>query len=137
MAACDKLDVVVMGHSYIRRLRDFSNSTEENRNLRLYRRKFRIMFRCQGGLTVPQLANSSVLLNFKDNVDICFLQIGGNDLSDNSIPVSDVARHITSFASFLIIQRVSKWLRLVRFFDENHGQQEKTTTTELSPSTLH
>ena len=99
MAAC--LDVILIGHSYIRRLRDFTRTTE-NSNLRLHKERFNVIFRCRGGLTVPKLANTQELLDFEDNSDICYLQIGGNHLSDLTLSTSDISRYITSFASFLI-----------------------------------
>lgn len=92
---------MILGHSFIRRLRDFVLSTPEYSNLRLYSSQFSVEFRARGGLSIRQLANSPQLTDFVDQ-DVCFLQIGSNDLCDPAIPVKDIANGITSFASFLI-----------------------------------
>ncbi|XP_061192120.1 uncharacterized protein LOC133200319 [Saccostrea echinata] len=100
--AAGRVKVVILGHSFIRRLRDFVFATPDFYNLRLYPSHFSVEFRARGGLTIRQLANCSSLINFVDQ-DVCFLQIGSNDLCDASLPVKDIANAITSFASFLII----------------------------------
>lgn len=100
--AAGRVKVVILGHSFIRRLRDFVFSTPNYSNLRLFSSQFSVKFRARGGLTIGQLAISSNLLNFDDE-DMCFLQIGSNDLCNLSLPVKDIANAITSFASFLIV----------------------------------
>ena len=83
MAACTR-DVVILGHSFIRRLRDFVKSSEVNDNLRLSRCNFSVSFYARGGLTIDRLANSPELISFPSSKDICFLQIGSNVLCDRT-----------------------------------------------------
>ena len=100
--AAGRVKVVILGHSFIRRLRDFVFTTPDYGNLRLFSSQFSVKFRARGGLTIGQLASSSNLVNFVGG-DICFLQIGSNDLCNVSLPVKDIANAITSFALFLIV----------------------------------
>ena len=65
-------------------------------------RDFKVIYKYQGGLTLPNLANSPRLVDFGEDQDMCFLQIGGNDLCDMSKSVADIATAITSFAEFLL-----------------------------------
>ena len=99
--AAGREKVVILGHSFIRRLRDFVFTTPDYGNLRLFSSLFSVKFQARGGLTIGQLASSSNLVNFVGE-DICFLQIGSIDLCNVSLPVKDIANAITSFASFLI-----------------------------------
>ena len=67
--------------------------------MRLSRRNFEIHSNHQGGLKVHELATSRSLLRF---VDICYLQIGGNDISDKTLSTEVVTDGIMSLAQFLL-----------------------------------
>ena len=71
--------------------------------MRLFTHLFHFFCRAQGGLTIPRLIHEwSDLYHFAcTQLDIVYLQIGGNDISaSNSSPVR-VASDITSFANYL------------------------------------
>jgi hypothetical protein len=55
MANIHKQHVVLLGHSFVRRLRDFMDSSDQHYNLRLNETLFDITCRVQGGLTIPRL----------------------------------------------------------------------------------
>jgi hypothetical protein len=94
MAACAQ-QVVILGHSFIRRLRDFVHSSEDNYNLRLREGDIFVSFHARGGLTIYRLANTPAMYNFS-NQDVCFIQIGSNDLSDPTKAVSEIGSAILS-----------------------------------------
>lgn len=58
-----------------------------------------MIFRARGGLRIASLANSKNLLTFEVTPDICFLQIGENDVL--SISVDTIVRDIVALASFI------------------------------------
>ncbi|XP_048731736.2 uncharacterized protein LOC125648780 [Ostrea edulis] len=97
--------VVLMGHSFIRRLGVFMDSVQHYDNLRLQKDSFEVIIRARGDLRTYELANSRELLDFhnihtKDG--ICYIQIGGNDLADPQITPHDVVRQIISLAYCLL-----------------------------------
>ena len=62
------------------------------------------MIRAKGGLTTDRLIHErSDLFSFEDTdkPDIVYLQIGGNDLSDQLLSPTKVANSIYSFACYL------------------------------------
>ncbi|XP_056003470.1 multidrug resistance-associated protein 1-like [Ostrea edulis] len=97
--------VVLMGHSFIRRLGAFMNNVQHYDNLRLQKDSFEVLIRAKGGLKTYELANSRELLDFQsihtDN-GICYIQIGGNDFADPQATPRDVARQIMALAHFLL-----------------------------------
>ena len=115
MAACTR-DVVILGHSFIRRLRDFVKSSEVNDNLRLSRCNFSVSFYARGGLTIDRLANSPELISFPSSKDICFLQIGSNDLCDRTKSIGEIATAIFSFANVLIVCGKTKKIIIGQIF---------------------
>jgi hypothetical protein len=100
----DPLQVSLIGHSFIRRLRDFmaDNSDSANQNLGLYRDQYEVscVARGRGGLTVNKLC-SRQFTQFSRCPDIVFLQIGGNDLVCDSPNIPKLDRDIISYASYL------------------------------------
>jgi lysophospholipase L1-like esterase len=92
---------VLLGHSFIRRLRDYMNNNHVNHNLRLHPVRFIISSRAQGGLNIDRLIHErSVLFCYlHTSPKIIYLQIGGNDLSSTSSDM--VPNEVYSFASFL------------------------------------
>ena len=109
MAACSR-DVVILGYSFIRRLRDFVESSEVNDNLRLSRCNISVPFYARGGLTIDRLTNSPELISFPSSKDICFLQIGSTDLFDRTKSIGEISTAIISFANFLIFWGKTKKL---------------------------
>ncbi|XP_062619190.1 uncharacterized protein LOC134280749 [Saccostrea cucullata] len=98
--------VVVIGHSFIRRLGILMQNEPDFDNLRLYKDKFKVLIRARGGLKTQDLANSRELLDFQGiHIEgaICFMQIGGNDLSNPQATPNKVARNIMSLAQFLLL----------------------------------
>lgn len=95
--------VMLLGHSFIRRLNEYMTNTDGDSNLRLDHRNFKIICRAQGGLTVPRLIHERPdLYDFSVcQPDIVYLQIGGNDLSNTMTSSESVANEIYSFANFL------------------------------------
>lgn len=93
--------VVLLGHSFIRRLRDFTSQNADVWNLKLNPEVLQLSFRCQGGLTLPRLIHERAdLYNFQGHPpSIVYLQIGGNDLSARD--PEEVVRDLLSFASYL------------------------------------
>ena len=74
-------------------------------NLKLNEHLFNVIVRAKGGLKVLELAISRNFLDFsglltEDN--ICFMQIGGNDISNFHVATNNVRRQIMSVAHFLI-----------------------------------
>ena len=49
------INVVLLGHSFIRRLRDYMNNNHVNHNLRLHPARFMISCHAQDGLTIERL----------------------------------------------------------------------------------
>lgn len=97
------LNVALLGHSFIRRLRDFMDNSDYFFNLRLHW-PFNIMSRAQGGLTISRLIHERLdLFSFRqdENIKIVYLQLGGNDLSNRELSARQVANEIYSFACFL------------------------------------
>jgi hypothetical protein len=93
------MNVCVIGHSYIRRLRDFCSQTETE-NLGLDPKEFQIIFRGKGGLRLRKCDSRSDLLCFNIIPDIVFLQIGENDIS-TSTNSRKLAEDILSVAQYL------------------------------------
>jgi lysophospholipase L1-like esterase len=91
--------VCVIGHSYVARLRDYVNASQENRNLKLNSDTYSVEFRAQGGLTFSRLSRCPELLNFHSPPDMCFVQMGGNDLCHRD--PETVCRDIISYAQYL------------------------------------
>jgi hypothetical protein len=82
-------DVVLLGHSFIRRLKDYMNNNHVNHNLRLHSARFMISCRGQGGLTIERLIHerSDLFCFLHTSSKIIYLQIGGNDLSSTSTDI--------------------------------------------------
>ncbi|OWF35243.1 hypothetical protein KP79_PYT14982 [Mizuhopecten yessoensis] len=92
------MKVVIIGHSFVRRLRELVEKDSDCANLRLETDKFQVNFRARGGLTVHKLRQQAELLSF-NHTDLVFLQIGGNDLSTLSPyqvahSIFDIVEHI-------------------------------------------
>lgn len=91
----------MLGHSFIRRLKDCSLTDVENQNLRLKPENFSVEFRATGGLTKKKLVKDEQFMTFTNSPDIVFIQMGENDL-DNGVAVKKLLRDIISYANFLI-----------------------------------
>lgn len=100
-----KQNVVLFGHSFIRRLGRFADSCDKYYNLRLDNKEFNVSFRAQGGLTFKRLfrnRETSRLVSFESTPDIIFLQIGGNDASSHNRSASQIAADIFSLALYFV-----------------------------------
>lgn len=93
-----KLDVCLIGHSFLTRLHGYMQSNRCLRNLNLNVDKFHISVCARGGLRVSQLSCSN-FLNFSSVPHMCFIQIGENDIS--RYDCTTLARDILSLAVYL------------------------------------
>ncbi|XP_033730355.1 uncharacterized protein LOC117320478 [Pecten maximus] len=97
------MNVVILGHSFIRRLRELTEQESAFHNLRLSKEQFKITFRAKGGLTLEKLKSKNELLAFH-SPDIVFLQIGGNDLGNIS-PFVLVQRILELVNALLLVNK--------------------------------
>ena len=58
------IDVVLLGHSFIRRLRDYMNNNHVNHNLRFHPARFMISCCAQGGLTIKRFFLHTSPINY-------------------------------------------------------------------------
>lgn len=80
MASDSVTRVCLLGHSYIRRLRDFIDSNVSYKDLNLDT-SFVVDIQVRGGLTFRRIPNCLEFLNFTlPPPSICFMQLGSNDL---------------------------------------------------------
>ncbi|XP_062578296.1 uncharacterized protein LOC134240212 [Saccostrea cucullata] len=100
MAEGAKIHVRIMGHSYIRRLGEFIAANENYANLQLDNTRYFVDFQARGGLTFQRLAQCAEFTNFpKPPPDVCFLQMGGNDLC--RVQPHKVVTDLLSYAQYL------------------------------------
>lgn len=97
----DPLQVSLIGHSFIRRLRDFMACNPESANLGLYCDQYEVSCRARGGLTISQLCSCRQFTHFSRCPDIVFIQIGGNDLVCDTPNIPKLTQDIISYASYL------------------------------------
>lgn len=98
----DPLRVTLVGHSFIRRLRDFMNNSLEDNNLRLNREQYYVTCVARGGLTISRLCALREFTYFVARPNIVFIQIGGNDLCCSSPNIPKLAQEILSYAQYLL-----------------------------------
>lgn len=99
MASDSVTRVCLLGHSYIRRLRDFIDSNVSYKNLNLDP-SFVVDIRARGGLTFRKIPNCLEFLNFTSPPpSICFMQLGSNDLCTDT--PEKVVKNILAYASYL------------------------------------
>lgn len=82
-------------------------------NLNLLEDQDSVCVRARGGLRISRLARDRDLLSFDVSPDICFIQIGENDVLSFSVEV--IVRDILALASYI------PYLSLDSFFVTNHG----------------
>ena len=80
MADNDVLSILLVGHSFIRRLANYALSTD-SLNMGLSKGDCKITFVGRGGMTVPRLRGKAVQFLTSCRPDVIFLEIGTNDLS--------------------------------------------------------
>ena len=96
----EQVRVSLLGHSFIKRFRNFMHLRNDVGNLNLSYTNYKIDIRTKGGLTVRDLAGCPDFATFSEPIPcICFLQIGGNDAMIDKPEI--VAHNIFSFASYL------------------------------------
>ena len=89
--------VLVIGHSYVRNLRDDILAGKYNDDFGL---DVVTRFLCRGGLRLPQ---AKILIQQWDhihNVDVVILQVGGNDFKNGVTDTLDVAKGVLELAQF-------------------------------------
>lgn len=94
--APNRLGICLMRHSFISCLGRYLTFHPDLMNLRLYREQYDVIFRARSGLRIASLANSKDLLTFEVTSDICFLQIGENDVL--SVNVDTIVQDIVALA---------------------------------------
>lgn len=99
MAADQTISVAIVGHSYVRRLKVYA-AQQNIPNLRLDTDKFFVSIRGKGGLCLRHLRSDANIVHFVNVPDICFLQIGENDIVAES-KASKIAQDIFSLANYL------------------------------------
>ncbi|KAK3108363.1 hypothetical protein FSP39_006411 [Pinctada imbricata] len=96
--AVSPVRVAIIGHSFIRRLREYAEKCNiKNLNLDSH---FSVSMRGKGGLCLKHLSYDASILRFVSSPDICFLQLGENDIQSNSVPLK-IATDIIAIANFL------------------------------------
>lgn len=68
-------------------------------NLNLLEDRYSVCVRARGGLRISRLARDRDLLSFDVSPDICFMQIGENDVLSFSVEV--IVRDILALASYI------------------------------------
>ena len=77
------------------------NEVEGNRNLILYRHLFAVYASYQGGLTIMARWRKFTVFNIVP--DICFIQIGENELAKNLVTVDKLISLTVTFVDYLIV----------------------------------
>lgn len=95
------LRVSLIGHSFIRRLRDFMNHNPDSYNLRLDNGQYQVSCLTRGGLTITRLGSLREFTSFTLRPDLAFLQIGGNDLVCSTPNISKLVKDIVAYAQYL------------------------------------
>ena len=91
------LRVALIGHSFITRLRSYVRQNPTLTNFNLKEDQFSFIFCARGGLRISQLVQSSDFLSFDIRPDLCFLQIGENDILSGD--EQSIARNILSLSA--------------------------------------
>ena len=91
--------VCVVGHSYVRRLRDYC-SQKGTKNMNLHPNEFDVTFRGKGGLKVRKCDDREEIMHFSIVPDIVFLQLGENDIAVH-IDSRKLAVDILAIAQYL------------------------------------
>ena len=94
------LNVCVLGHSYICRLRDYLMERDIN-NFNLHDEKFTVELRGRRGLSLKKIVTDASFLEFESTPGVVFLQIGGNDIRRNTDP-NRLASSILSIGEYLV-----------------------------------
>lgn len=98
----DPLRVTLVGHSFVRHLRDFMNNSPEDNNLRLNRQQYYVTYVAKGGLTISRLCALREFTYFVARPNIVLIQIGGIDLCCSSPNIQKLAQEILSYAQYLL-----------------------------------
>lgn len=81
------------------RLGRYMDSHPDLYNLNLLEDRYSVCVRARGGLRIARLARDRDLLSFDVSPDICFIQIGENDVLSFSVEV--IVRDILALASYI------------------------------------
>uniref|UniRef100_A0A8W8LWK6 Uncharacterized protein n=1 Tax=Magallana gigas TaxID=29159 RepID=A0A8W8LWK6_MAGGI len=81
------LRICLLGHSFMTCLGRYMDSHPDLYNLNLLEDRDSVCVRARGGLRISRLARDRDLLSFDVSPDICFIQIGENDVLSFSVEV--------------------------------------------------
>ena len=94
--------VLILGHSFIRRLREFVNDNSLEYNLTLgIPEPVTVRWRGVGGRTVVKLKEFDLAIVSEFKPDIIFLQVGTNDLAQRNMSPVTVGSAIEEFVTLL------------------------------------
>ena len=95
------LNVCVLGHSYICRLRDYLGERDMN-NFNLDDDNFTVELRGRCGLSLKKMVTDASFLDFDSTPGVVFLQIRGNDIRRNTDP-NRLASYILFIGEYLVL----------------------------------
>jgi len=95
------MDVLVLGHSFVRRLGEFCDKEDSYGNLKLYPHRFNIHFLGFGGAHIANL-RAAIPNVWEMEPAIVVLQIGGNDISFTNQNATLIGQSILDFAKVLL-----------------------------------
>ena len=96
-----RLWVSLIGHSFIRRLRDFMSHNTVNHNLRLDNGQYQVSCLARGGLTITWLSSLRQFTSFPLLPDLVFLHIVCYDLVCSTPNISKLVQDIMDYAQYL------------------------------------
>ncbi|KAL4225311.1 hypothetical protein ACF0H5_016000 [Mactra antiquata] len=102
MSLPSPLKVVAVGHSFVRRLNEYFDSTlDVNRNLGLDQDKYNVSCLGFGGLSLKQSKRLHSLDKVVEGSDLVVIDIGSNDLCEEYCCPRKFARDLYSYTMFL------------------------------------
>jgi lysophospholipase L1-like esterase len=92
--------VVIIGHSFIRRLENYVEASDTRGNLGLSNNRFQVSFVHRSGMLLTDLDHYVQELKALCP-DAVLIDVGGNDLDNNRRPVSELVQHLAQFCKML------------------------------------
>jgi hypothetical protein len=116
MASSSLPKVLVLGHSFVRRLHDFASSGSEGTSADFgFPASCEVFFRGRGGRLVHHLwAELDAISDIAP--EIVILDIGTNDLSSSTAPPGEIAYSVFFFAQHLVEQCAVKAIHIAQVF---------------------
>ena len=132
MADNGVVSILLVGHSFIRRLANYALSTE-SLNMGLSKGDCKITFVGRGGMTVPRLRGKAVEILTSCRPDVIFLEIGTNDIS-TADPLR-LAADLFELAQWFIARGVRRVvISQKKFRVIANGRRDVRANTRLLPS---